>query len=82
MAPVETQLKLEKFEENLFRSSGALWKPPNARGVFGGVVISQSLMAAIETVPKDLKIHSMHCYFILAVSTFEFQSMEVSSESS
>lgn len=79
MAPVETQLKLEKFEENLFRSSGALWKPPNARGVFGGVVISQSLMAAIETVPKDLKIHSMHCYFILAVSVLSMEFLSGSS---
>ncbi|KAI9213437.1 hypothetical protein DS838_001698 [Geotrichum bryndzae] len=50
VAPIETQLRLEKFEENLYRSTEKLWKPPNARGVFGGVVIAQSLMAAAHTL--------------------------------
>lgn len=68
VAPIETQLKLEKFEENLYRSSGRLWKPLNARGLFGGVVISQSLMAASNTVPEGFEVHSLHCYFIKAVS--------------
>lgn len=67
VAPIETQLRLEKFEENLYRSTEKLWKPPNARGVFGGVVIAQSLMAAAHTVPDNFHVHSMHCYFIMAV---------------
>lgn len=78
VAPIESQLHLEKFEENLFRSTAALWRPRNARGVFGGVVVAQALMAAIRTVntgtQKDnnqddgegLQVHSMHCYFVTA----------------
>lgn len=49
------------------------WRPPNARGLFGGVVIAQSLAAAQATVPPpspsndntSFLIHSMHCYFVL-----------------
>lgn len=40
-------------------TSGHLWTPYGARGVFGGQVVAQSLMAAISTVEnKDL--HSQH----------------------
>jgi hypothetical protein len=40
-------------------TSGHLWTPYGARGVFGGQVVAQSLMAAINTVEgKDL--HSQH----------------------
>lgn len=70
VAPIETQLHLEKFEENLFRSTEVLWRPRNARGVFGGVVIAQSLMAAVKTVDTRFQVHSMHCYFLTAVSIF------------
>lgn len=66
VAPIESQLRLEKFEENLFRSTEQLWKPPNARGVFGGVVIAQTLMAAAKTLPEEFEVHSVHCYFIEA----------------
>jgi acyl-CoA thioesterase len=41
-----------------FKSSH-LWTPAGARGVFGGQVIAQSIMAACKTVEgKDL--HSQH----------------------
>lgn len=70
VAPIETQLRLEKFEENLYRSTERLWRPRNARGVFGGVVIAQSLMAAVRTVDPKFQVHSMHCYFVTAVSFF------------
>jgi acyl-CoA thioesterase II len=39
--------------------------PPQARGrVFGGQVMAQSLVSAINTVEGDRAIHSMHGYFI------------------
>ncbi|MFC7402590.1 acyl-CoA thioesterase [Citricoccus sp. GCM10030269] len=39
--------------------------PPQARGrVFGGQVMSQSLMGAVATVEGDRAVHSMHAYFI------------------
>ncbi|KLT46172.1 Thioesterase/thiol ester dehydrase-isomerase [Cutaneotrichosporon oleaginosum] len=49
-------------------TSGHLWTPYGARGVFGGQVVAQSLMAAINTVEgKDL--HSQHCYFLLPANS-------------
>ncbi|CAK9779705.1 unnamed protein product [Cutaneotrichosporon oleaginosum] len=44
--------------------AGNLWTPPGNRGVFGGQVIAQALMAAIKTV-EGLELHSTHAYFLL-----------------
>lgn len=68
ISPVEYVLKLEQLDVDLFRSAEPLYKDKGARGIFGGNVISQSLMAAIKTVPEAYQVHSMHCYFLLAVS--------------
>lgn len=46
-------------------TSQSLWVPYGARGVFGGQVIGQSLVAAGRTVPAPLGLHSQHCYFLL-----------------
>lgn len=46
-------------------TSQSLWVPYGARGVFGGQVIAQSLVAAGRTVPAPLGLHSQHCYFLL-----------------
>lgn len=53
-------LKLERLEVNLFRGTSPRGNGPR---IFGGQVISQSLLAAYETV-EDRVCHSMHCYFI------------------
>ncbi len=56
-------IDLEQIETNIFRG------PSHDIGsgrVFGGQVLSQSLHAAMHTVPEDRKMHSMHAYFILA----------------
>ena len=45
-----------------------LYKPPLARGVYGGQVIGQALMAAAQTIPADIPLHSFHCYFLLSGS--------------
>ncbi|MBL0374917.1 acyl-CoA thioesterase II [Rhizobium sp. KVB221] len=54
-------LDLEKIEENLFRGIG-----PNVgwQRVFGGLVISQALVAAQRTVVADRFVHSLHSYFL------------------
>ncbi len=56
-------LDLEGLEHNLFRgrSPQVGWQR-----VFGGLVISQALVAATRTVPQDRKVHSLHAYFLLA----------------
>ncbi|HEV2532655.1 acyl-CoA thioesterase II [Phenylobacterium sp.] len=56
---VET-LQLERLEVNLFRGRTPDDRPGR---IFGGQVISQSLLAAYETV-EDRVCHSLHCYFI------------------
>ncbi|WVN86228.1 acyl-CoA thioesterase II [Cryptococcus depauperatus CBS 7841] len=42
-----------------------LWVPSGARGVFGGQILAQSIMAATSTVTAPAGLHSAHCYFLL-----------------
>lgn len=55
-----------KQHQTTFISTNPLWRPPGSRGVFGGVVIAQTLAAAQRTVPAHVTPASMHCYFIFA----------------
>src|SRR3954470_2425627 len=54
-------LALEKIEENLFRgqSQDLGWGT-----VFGGQVLGQPLSAAVQTVPPERHVHSLHAYFL------------------
>jgi acyl-CoA thioesterase-2 len=54
-------LDLEKIEENIYRgvSPKVGWQR-----VFGGLVISQALVAAGRTVGDDRYAHSLHSYFL------------------
>ena len=54
-------LALERIEANLFRgqSQDLGWGT-----VFGGQVLGQALSAALQTVPADRRVHSMHGYFL------------------
>jgi acyl-CoA thioesterase-2 len=56
-----TLLALEKIEENLFRgqSQDLGWGT-----VFGGQVLGQALSAAVQTVPAERRVHSLHAYFL------------------
>jgi acyl-CoA thioesterase-2 len=55
------QLALERIEENLFRgqSQDLGWGR-----VFGGQVLGQALSAAVQTVPPERKVHSLHSFFL------------------
>jgi acyl-CoA thioesterase-2 len=54
-------LTLERIEENLFRgqSQDLGWGT-----VYGGQVLGQALAAAMQTVPPERVVHSMHAYFL------------------
>lgn len=54
-------LALERIEENLFRgqSQDLGWGT-----VFGGQVLGQALSAAVQTVPAERDVHSLHAYFL------------------
>ncbi|KAI9016650.1 HotDog domain-containing protein [Hyaloraphidium curvatum] len=62
---IEEWLDLEYLDRNLYRSKH-LWLPLGARGVFGGQVIGQSLVAMSRTVASTFTVHSLHCYFVMA----------------
>src|SRR6478672_6592628 len=54
-------LALERIEQNLFRgqSQDLGWHT-----VFGGQVLGQALSAAVQTVPAERHVHSLHAYFL------------------
>ncbi len=54
-------LALEPLEVNLFRgqSQDLGWGT-----VFGGQVLGQALSAAVQTVPAERQVHSLHAYFL------------------
>ena len=65
----EAAVTVEVIDRDIFIApKRLLYKPPLARGVYGGQVIGQALMAAACTVPANIPIHSFHCYFILSGS--------------
>ncbi|KAF9582210.1 Acyl-CoA thioesterase 8 [Lunasporangiospora selenospora] len=57
-------LDLEEIDKDLYRSK-KLWVPLGARGVFGGNVVGQALVAATNTVSSHFSVHSLHSYFLL-----------------
>ncbi|CAG9995079.1 unnamed protein product [Clonostachys byssicola] len=70
-SPIEHVLEVTELAvlgPDIFTNTRLPWQPPGARGIFGGVVISQCLASAQKTVPDDFLPHSCHCYFLLAGS--------------
>ncbi|KAF9159055.1 Acyl-CoA thioesterase 8 [Mortierella sp. AD011] len=61
---IESLLDLEEIDKDLYRSK-KLWRPLGARGVFGGNVVGQALVAATSTVSSSFSVHSLHSYFLL-----------------
>ena len=54
-------LDLEQIEENIFRAQ----HPAGRQGrLYGGQIMAQALMAGGRTVPSDLRVHSLHGYFL------------------
>jgi len=50
-------IALEQLDDNLFRGGSHNMGSPR---VYGGQALSQALDAAIQTIPKDRFIHSLH----------------------
>lgn len=55
--------------KDLFQNTETLWHPIWARGIFGGALVAQSLIAADQTTPPGFFVHSMHCQFIRPART-------------
>ncbi|CAO1615674.1 unnamed protein product [Sympodiomycopsis kandeliae] len=58
-------IDVEELDADLFRSK-SLWQPARARGVFGGQVIGMGVTSSSRTIRKEMTLHSLHCYFLLA----------------
>ena len=58
---ISSALDVEQLDTNLFRSR-SLYLPYAARGVFGGQVISQSLVAATRSVKPEFALHVSFVY--------------------
>ncbi|MEM1008350.1 MAG: acyl-CoA thioesterase II [Myxococcota bacterium] len=61
LAELVSLLKLEKIEENIFRGQS---QDLGFGNIFGGQVLGQALSAALQTVPTERKVHSLHAYFL------------------
>jgi acyl-CoA thioesterase len=57
---ISSALDVEQLDLNLYRSRN-LSLPFEARGVFGGQVISQALVAATRCVKPELTVHVRVC---------------------
>ncbi|OAL35324.1 hypothetical protein AYO20_05375 [Fonsecaea nubica] len=74
MSPIERELSLSRVRNNsgggeeVFTNKAPLTLPPWARGVYGGQIIAQALLAAYETVPAAFAVHSIHCHFLNAAT--------------
>jgi acyl-CoA thioesterase 8 len=69
LSAIENNIALSPLSEvgpNIFTNTRTQWQPVGARGIFGGSVIAQSLLAAQLTVPAGFVVHSLHSYFMLA----------------
>jgi acyl-CoA thioesterase II len=64
---ISSALDVEQLDLNLYRSRN-LSMLFEARGVFGGQVISQALVAATRCVKPEFTVHSLHAYFLLSAS--------------
>jgi acyl-CoA thioesterase 8 len=69
---IEQQLELTALPHigpEVYTNTHPLWHPPGARGIFGGIAIAQSLIAAQSTVPDAFNVHFMQCTFVFAGSS-------------
>jgi len=64
---ISSALDVEQLDTDLFRSR-SLYVPYGARGVFGGQVISQSLVAATNSVTSEF---TLHVSSVLSLSTLQ-----------
>ncbi|KAF8417140.1 thioesterase-like superfamily-domain-containing protein [Tirmania nivea] len=63
---IERYLHLTPLTPTTFTNTNALWQTPGARGIYGGEIIGQSIVAAASTIPENFWLHSIHAYFVLA----------------
>ncbi|CAR29556.1 ZYRO0G11528p [Zygosaccharomyces rouxii] len=63
-ADIEKILELQSVSKSIYRSKRLGIPPVGSRGTFGGILLGQSLLAAMYTVPTTFVPSSLHCYFV------------------
>lgn len=66
-SPTETLLDVQAAHEagsDTFINNQDLLCLNGSRGIFGGILVAQSLNAAQETISTEFAAHSMHCTFV------------------
>lgn len=61
--PIASFLELEQLDTHSFLRD-SLWRPQQERGVFGGQLIGQALLAATRSVSVEFSANSIHCHFL------------------
>lgn len=64
IAKLEKLLELVAISGNKFITKYHPLAPVGGRGTFGGTLVAQSLLASLNTVPRNFIPTSLHCYFI------------------
>ncbi|CCK72983.1 palmitoyl-CoA hydrolase KNAG_0M01300 [Huiozyma naganishii CBS 8797] len=64
VANLEKLLELVRVAPQRFVSRAPAVAPIGSRATFGGTLVAQSLLAALNTVPQRFVPTSLHCYFI------------------
>lgn len=75
---IQRLLELKTLHEDEFVTIHELWHPPKARGVYGGILIAQSLVAAQRTVSENFRARSMRCHFLHAAQATSIIHYKVS----
>lgn len=63
---LEQALALAQTKKDVFVNKEPLFVPLGARGIFGGTLVAQALLAAYKTVPENFYPHSLQSYFLSA----------------
>lgn len=63
---IERYLHLTALTPTTFTNTYAFWQFAKARGIYGGEIIGQCIVAAAATVADAFWLHSIHSYFVLA----------------
>ena len=63
---IERYLHLTALTPTTFTNTYAFWQVATARGIPGGEIIAQCIMAAAATVAETFWLHSVYSFFVLA----------------
>lgn len=79
IAKLEQLLELVPLSASRFITKYYPLAPVGARGTFGGTLVAQSLLASLNTVPRNFIPTSLHCYFISSGNPKEMIEYDVES---